>query len=58
MPSGQNDPPLLAGGNARPGAAEVAAAAQAHFDESQRLAIAANQVDFATANAEIAFNNA
>jgi len=34
---------LLAGRNARPGAAVVAAAALAHFDENQYPAIAADE---------------
>lgn len=58
MPGRQNDAPLLAGGDAGTGAAEIAAAAQADFDKDQCRTVAADQVDFAAANPEIAFENA
>ncbi len=56
--SGEDDAPALGRRDARPGAAEVAAAALADFDENQRLAVAADQVDLAAANSEITQNNA
>ena len=54
----EDDPSLLGQRDTCPGPAEISAAAQANLDEHQRLAIAANQVDLAAANTEIAFNNA
>jgi len=54
----KDDAPALGGGDAGCGAAEVAAAAQADLDEDQRPAIAADQVDLATTDAEIALDDA
>ena len=54
----KDDAPALGGGDAGCGAAEVAAAAQAHLDEDQRPASAADQVDLATTDAEIALDDA
>ena len=53
----KNDTAPLCHGNARPGTTKVAAAAQADFNENQRLAITADEVDLATANPEIALDN-
>ncbi len=58
MLCGQDDAPLLAGGDARARAAEIAPAALAHFDEDQGLAVAADQIDLATAHAKIALHDA
>ena len=55
---GEDDAPALACGDAGRGAAEIAAAAQAHLDENQGLAVAADEVDLAAADAEIALHDA
>ncbi len=58
MPRGENDATALGGGDAGASAAKVIAAAQADFDKNQRLAIAANQVNFTAAHQKITLQNA
>lgn len=53
---GQHNAAALAGGDARPGAAEVAATSLADFNKNQCLAVAANQVDLAATDSKIARN--
>ena len=50
---GEDDAPVLGRGDAGRGAAEIAAAAQAHLDENQCLAVAADEVDLLAAVAGI-----
>jgi len=54
----ENDAPAFASGDAGGGATEIGAAAQAHLDENQRPASAADQVDLAATDAEIALDDA
>ena len=58
MLGGKDDAPLLARRDAGRRAAEIAAAALAHLDENQPLAVAADQVDLAAAHPEIARHDA
>ena len=58
MLGGEDDAPLLARRDAGRRAAEIAAAALAHLDENQPLAVAADQVDLAAAHPEIARHDA
>ncbi len=58
MLGGEDDAPLLGRRDAGRRAAEIAAAAQAHLDENQCLAVAADQVDLATAHPEITHHDA
>ncbi len=55
---GENDAPLLGGGDAGGGAAETAALALADFDEDQRVAVATDEVDFSAAAVVIARDDA
>ena len=54
----ENDAALFGACNARSGASEITMAAQPDFDKDQGLAVTADQVDFATTNAEIACHDA
>src|SRR5574343_1081577 len=47
MLRGEHDAPALGGSDAGPGATKVTAAALAHLDEDQCLAVPADQVDLA-----------
>ena len=58
MLGGEDDAPLLGRRDAGRRAAEIAAAALAHLDENQPLAVAADQVDLAAAHPEIARHDA
>ena len=55
---GEDDAAALGGGDAFRGAAEIAAAALAHFDEDRGRSVGDDQVDLATAHAEVAPDNA
>src|SRR6185369_10935585 len=55
---GEHDAPPLVRRDARCGATEIGAAALPDLDEDQGLAVAANQVDLAAADAEIALDQA
>ena len=50
----ENEASLLACRDARASPAEGRVAAQTHFDENERLPIAANKIDFAATATEIA----
>ena len=50
MPRGKNDALLFAPSDAGSSAAKIAVAAQAYFDEHQRSAVFADQVDLAAAH--------
>jgi len=54
MLRGENNASLLGCGDAGSGAAVTSIATQAHLDENERFSIAADEVDFAAATAEIA----
>ena len=54
MAGGEHDASLLDGRDAGPGPAEIGPAALAHLDEDERLAVAADEVDLAAADSEIA----
>lgn len=55
---GENNASAFGDGDAGAGATKIAAAAQTDFDENQRLAITANQVDLAATHQKIALHNA
>lgn len=54
MAGGENDALALGGRDAGAGATEIGASAQAHLDEDEDRAVAADEVDFAAAHAKIA----
>lgn len=58
MAGGEDDAAALGGGDAFPGAAEIAAAALAHFDEDRGRPVGDDQVDLAAAHPEIAPDDA
>ena len=55
MTRGQNEASPFAGTDAACRSAVVGAAAQAHFDKHQNLALTADEIQFAAANPEVAF---
>src|ERR1035438_7111401 len=53
---GEDQPPLLGGGNAGAGAAEIVAGTEAHLHENRGIAFPADQVYLAAADAEISLD--
>jgi len=57
VPCGKDQAVLFGRGDARRRATKIAARAQSHLDEDSRGAVATDEVDLATLDAEIAFDN-